>query len=308
MYKKIRVFNMSPGIAVTFSVLSLLIQATPVLAVDPTPSGYVLPETETWELEAEGSEPYQIFVSRPKGPPPTEGYPVLYVLDGNSIFASFAEARRIQAGEDSNPFARPNIGNTLIVAVGYQTDWPFDVRRLYDLTPPMLEKAPAKQAQLSEYSQGGHDRFLDILVNKLRPEVARRYSINPDRQALFGHSLGGLFALHVLYTQPDAFNAIIAASPAQWWNDQEILTEEREFTHRLSQSANQIPVSRILIIVGGQEENTETLWDAEALARRLEPLSAFGLRSRFERLDNEAHVTVPSQAVTSALRFAFNTP
>lgn len=288
--------------------LLLTIPAGPARADDPAPpadAGYVLPETETWELAAEEGEPYRIFVSRPEGPAPDEGYPVLYVLDGNAIFASFAEARRLQAGTHSNRYAKPDTGNSIIVAVGYETDMPFDVRRLYDFTPPMPDEVPPSQQRLAKYPSGGQDRFLDFLVERLRPEVARRYPVDLRRQSLFGHSLGGLFALHVLYTRPHAFEAIIAASPAQYWHEQAILAEERAFARRLSEANVARPVSRVLVLVGEHEENVAMVWDAEALARRLQPLSAFGLRSRFEMLDGEAHVSALPRAITTTLRFAF---
>lgn len=295
--------------AIIWFVCCTVAPATAPLAAQSAPEappGYVLPETETWELAPEGGEPYFIMVSRPAGPPPDQGYPVLYVLDGNAYFASFAEARYLQAGDVTNPFAKPDIGHSIVVAVGYPaTDMPFDIRRLYDFTPPMMKNPPPSQARLAKYPSGGQDEFIDFLVNQLRPEIARRYAIDPNRQALFGHSLGGLFALHVLYTRPHAFSAIIAASPAQGWNEQEILVEEREFSRRLSQGEIEAPMSRVLLLAGEDEERYDLLPDAAALARRLDALSAYGLRSEFRELDDEVHITVPSRSVTTTLRFAF---
>jgi predicted alpha/beta superfamily hydrolase len=50
-----------------------------------------------------------------------------------------------------------------------------------------------------------------------------------EREALFGHSYGGLFALHALFTRPSSFDTFIAASPSIWWNNQFILEEEARF-------------------------------------------------------------------------------
>jgi predicted alpha/beta superfamily hydrolase len=262
------------------------------------PPGYVLPGTETWDLPNAAGEVYRIFVSRPSGTPPAGGYPVLYVLDGNALFAGFAEARRIQAWNAGPSPQRPSVGSAIVVGVGYPTDEPYDTaRRRNDYTAPR----PAVPAS-------GQDRFLDFLLNTLRPEVAKRYSVNPRRQALFGHSFGGLFALHVLYTRPDAFNAIIAASPSQWFNDQVILAEERAFATRLSQAADAAPSSRLLIVVGEREERASMVWDAETLYARLQKLSAYGLRTRLLKLADETHITVPIQSITTTLRFAFGEP
>ncbi|MFC3053483.1 alpha/beta hydrolase [Kordiimonas pumila] len=294
------------GFARACALVSLLIFGIPAGADEAATSvlpAYSLPSTEVWDITSAEEAPYRVFVSMPEGPAPTGGYPVLYVLDGNAIFASFAEARRVQEA------SAPEVAQSIIVAVGYPTDKTYDLaRRLYDFTSPYPPVMPPSQEALKDYKAGGHEKFLDFLLNTLRPEVATRYSVNPHRQALFGHSLGGLFALHVLYTHPSAFNAIIAASPSTWWNDQELLTEERAFTKSLMQMKITPPMSRIMVVAGDLEAHVANVWDSESLAKRLEPLSAYGLRSRFEMLEGETHLTVPSRAVTAALRFAFALP
>src|SRR3546814_5939847 len=71
---------------------------------------------------------------------------------------------------------------------------------------------------------------------------------------LYGHSLGGLFALHMLYTRPGAFRTIIAASPSIWWDNQAILAEERAWRTRVEQGAAPTRGTRLLLIAGEREE------------------------------------------------------
>src|SRR3546814_16935557 len=74
--------------------------AGPAFAAEPAPAtAYALPETETWDLASDEGQPYRILVSRPDGEAPDGGFPILYVLDGNAMFAAFAEARRIRSEE-----------------------------------------------------------------------------------------------------------------------------------------------------------------------------------------------------------------
>lgn len=275
----------------------------PVLSVmaRPAAAGYVVPETETWRVSATDGQVYEISVSLPAGEPPEAGFPVLYVLDGNAMFAGFAEARRLQEGE------APEIGRSIIIGVGYPTTQLYDSRRLYDFTPVIPDPPPPAQRALVAVPSGGRDQFLRFLVETLRSEVAQRYRTDPERQALFGHSLGGLFALHALYTRPDAFHAIVAASPSLWWNGQAMLEQERAFAARLAQGGVE-RVSRLMIVTGGRERSAVNTWDAQALGRRVEPLSAYGLRTRFVLYEDETHMTVPSRAVTDTLRFAFSWP
>jgi uncharacterized protein len=282
-----------------------LASSGPVAAGAPTnvQPGYVLPDTETWDLTTSGGEAYRIFVSHPAGEPPAEGFPVLYVLDGNTIFGSFAEARRLQEVSD------PEIGKTLIVGVGYPDGAPYDYkRRMKDFTPPFPDPMPAAETPFAKWDVGGQDNLARFLLDDLRSAVAGRYKINLHRQALFGHSLGGLFALHMLYRHPEAFVAIIAASPSIWWNDQGILAEEREFSAHLASGRTKGALARLLLVVGGREETRAEQWDAGALARRLEPLSAYGLRSQYETFGAEPHLGVPTRAITDAMRFAFAWP
>lgn len=46
---------------------------------------------------------YQIFISKPSTPPPPAGYPVIYLLDANSVFGTMAEAVRIQGRRPEKP-------------------------------------------------------------------------------------------------------------------------------------------------------------------------------------------------------------
>lgn len=269
----------------------------------PAADAYAMPQTETFELKADDGYPYQIFVSAPKGEAPPEGYPVLYVLDGNAMFAGFAEARRIQE------FNLSPIGRTIIVGIGYKTDQPYDTtRRLYDFTQDFSKPIPPAQQRLAALRAGGRDKFRDFIARKLRPEIAGRYTVDPRRQSLYGHSLGGLFGLYMLFNHPNEFHAIVAASPSIWWNEQAIIAEERAFAAKLAEGKLTGVPSRIRIVTGELEESAVNTTDAQAMAKRLELLSAHGLRSQFELLGGETHISVPSRSVTSTLRFVSARP
>lgn len=280
---------------------SAALMAPAAQAQAPAPSaGYVVPETEGWEIESRQGEIYGIYVSRPPGEAPAGGYPVLYVLDGDAVFAGFAEARRIQS-----PYAT-GADKMIIVGVGYPGGSLYDSRRVGDFTPPI--RNPALAAYHRDDPQGRREAFAAFLLDELRPEVARRYSVHPDRQSLYGHSLGGLFALHMLYTRPDAFHTITAASASLWWDDQMILAEEAAFRAALRSATPPERVARLLLLVGEGEEAPVTVIDNRALAARLQALSADGLRSRFMLLEEEGHLSVPHRALTTTLRWANQWP
>ncbi|WP_083733773.1 alpha/beta hydrolase [Sphingopyxis sp. KK2] len=271
------------------------------LAAEPTaPAPYAMPETEAWDMTSATGRTYRIFVSRPAGEAPEGGYPILYVLDGNAMFAGFAEARRIQG------FGGRDLDKMIVVGIGHPGEQVYDARRMEDFTGPLV--TPALKQLYAKYLSGGRDAFRAFLLDELKPAIAKRYKLHPQRQALYGHSLGGLFALHLFYSHPGAFDTIVAASPSIWWDDQAILAEEAAWRTRAGKDAKLARRTRLLLIAGELESDGSIAQDSAALAGRLAPLSAAGLRSDFLLLDGETHVTVPHRSITATMRAVMRWP
>lgn len=279
--------------------LALLAPAS-AIAAPAAPAAYTMPDTESWDITSAAGKTYRIFVSRPTGPAPEDGYPILYVLDGNAMFAGFADARRIQA------FGGTGLDKMIIVGVGHPGDEIYDPGRMRDFTAPI--QTPALKQLYAKYPSGGRDQFRAFLLDELRPAVAKRYAINPQRQALYGHSLGGLFALHLFYSRPGAFGTVIAASPSIWWDNQAILAEEAAYRARVEKDGRSARATRLLLIAGELESEGSIAQDTAALARRLAALSGAGLRSEMLLLDGENHVSVPHRSITATLRAAARWP
>ena len=68
---------------------------------------------------------------------------------------------------------------------------------------------------------------------------------------MFGHSLGGLFALHVLFTHPESFKTYLVLSPSIWFNNRVVLGHEAAFAASVK-SGKISP--RVFVAVGGEEE------------------------------------------------------
>jgi len=91
---------------------------------------------------------------------------------------------------------------------------------------------------------GGADVFLQLIVSRVKPLVGARARVDPKRAYLWGHSYGGLFTLHTLYTQPDTFARYIAGDPSAWWHDGALIDEWRAFDARRAAG------KRVAILVG----------------------------------------------------------
>lgn len=159
---------------------------------------------------------YLISVSAPEGPAPAGGFPVIYVLDGHAWFGPAVDIARMRENSRLDP--------AIIVGVGYSSRRFFDYGRSIDFTPP-----GARDDRFEASEVGGADLFLEFLLATLKPRISGQYAINPDRETLFGHSLGGLFTLHVLFKAPGSFDTYLAASPSMGFGERVILREAEAF-------------------------------------------------------------------------------
>ena len=75
---------------------------------------------------------------------------------------------------------------------------------------------------------GGADQFAELIAQRVKPAVAALAKIDPQRQTLWGHSFGGLFALHVLFTRTRDFQAYAVANPSVWWGEGVLLGEQQK--------------------------------------------------------------------------------
>lgn len=241
---------------------------------------------------------YRIYVATPAGPPPARGYPVVYITDGNGLFPIAASAAAIlQLGEAPG---------AIVVGIGYPTD-DLGVQvdsRTRDLTPTqpaadMGSSPGAARPKPEDYA--GADLFYRFLVEELRPVLANRYTIDPSNQALYGHSLGGLFTLGVLFKHPEAFRTYLVSSPSIWWDNRVVLSDEAGFAARVSRGE----ISSRLLVMAGAGEKADMVDNARGVAARLSALhGAAGYTAQFNLFEQEDHTSVIPASISRALRFA----
>lgn len=285
-----------------FAALALVAAAGAAAADAPVQ----LPGARQFEMASDATgQRYRIFVSEPDAPPPAAGYPVLYVLDGNAAFPVAAFLARSVASR------REVTGNPplLVVGIGYPGDADFDVAaRRRDYTVGVAEPG-------AEALEGGADRFLDFIDRELKPRIAARHAVDARRQALFGHSFGGLLVLHAAFTRPASFTTFLASSPSIWWHERRVLDG-------LARAPAAAP--RLQISVGALEDSpppgrlsaeTQALLarrpmvsEARALAARLQALPAWQGRIAFHEFEGEHHGWVWLPALSRGLQFFLDQP
>jgi uncharacterized protein len=237
-------------VGLTICLLSRAAEAAPQDLLAQSHGEYSLPGTETFDVVSKQGKPYRIFVSVPKGAAPAKGYPALYLLDANAYFAAAFSALQVLAPPDPKlaSMSLSGVQPMMVVGVGYPGDAPMDLaRREFDFLPGHLATKP--QAGIPWLNGGGADMFLSFLLDDLRPAIAHRYPVDPDRQSLAGHSLGGFFTLYVLVNRPSAFRNYAAISPSLWWDEQHLVNDMSKSSRIAAENA----AHHVLIAVGSNE-------------------------------------------------------
>lgn len=143
---------------------------------------------------------YHVYVRLPEGydAPDERTYPVVYLLDGDSLFPLLAPTHLFLGYDEGLPEA-------IIVGLAYGGFDPAINRRNLDFTAAGADTAP---------DQGGAEAHHRFLREQLLPEVERRYRADPARRVLVGQSRAGYFVLWSAIRDPDLFWGRIASNPS----------------------------------------------------------------------------------------------
>ena len=258
-------------------------------------------------LQVQVAEPVAGFQPLPPGP-----RQVLTVLDADLFFGTAVETARLMSqlyGE---------LPPLLVVGIAYgQEPAAQGQLRTRDFTPSddpgydrMAASMPGFEPLLPEGERmAGADRFLGFLRDELRPLLASRYDVDPAGSALFGSSLGGLFATYTLLTAPETFARYLITSPALWWNGDQVLklAESAAMTAALGDHASGL---QVYLAVGSREEDPaipllapyRMVSNTREMAARLE---GRGLDVTLDVLDGETHTSAVPVSLARGLRAAF---
>lgn len=275
-----------------------------------------IPGLRAFDLAPRAGGPiWRIFLRIPPGAPPAAGWPALFLLDANAVMGIATDALRVQAAFPSGT----GIRDAVLVGIGYPTDSAYDSeRRSWDYSPPPGQTYPPHRPDGPPVRTGGALDFLRFIEAELKPFLAARAALDPARQAIVGHSFGGLFVLTALFTSPRAFTHWIAMSPSIYWEEHAVLAAERRFA---AMPAEQRGTPRLLMAVGEYERHlapfqrdqpdaaarlarlqaTRHIENARETADRLRPL---GVAVTVEEIPHETHMSMLPRAINMAIGFA----
>lgn len=265
------------------------------LALLLSPFGFAPVWAEPWHLErsvvetlaAPDGHSYRIMVAWPEGEAPANGWPVLWVLDGNENFAVAAlTARRLaRAGK------RSGVEDGVVVAI----DSGKLGRRVWDYTPDVPGYAIPEGAPAHGLPVGGADDFLDFLEERVQPMLAEHWHIDSERQAIVGHSFGGLLALQALASGRH-WTRYVAVSPSLWFGNGRLSFEPNEAA-RAREAA--------LLIAAGDREAGPGGSMADSARELVARLKSENMSADFLPLAGQDHGTTMLAAMGRVVAFAF---
>ena len=273
----------------------------------PPPSPFLDGVVSRVVTSAVSGRTYQISVAVPRGYDASDGsYPVLYAVDANGEFGTVVEAARLLRFDELVP-------DLLIVGIGYPVGRFFDASapRAVDLTPTIDRDWERQEAEdFPEWpapeGSGGAPAFLQFLQQELIPSIDAEYRTIPGDRALFGHSFGGLFAIHALLNGEGTFKRFIAGSPSIWWDHEVTFQHEEEFA-----STNRLLPARVFLSIGElEEQDPDIYWghmvsDLQRFVEVLKSRQYEGFEYESHLFENETHTSVIPATISRGLRYIY---
>jgi hypothetical protein len=131
----------------------------------------------------------------------------------------------------------------------------------------------------------------------LKPWIAAHFRAAPF-YVISGHSASGFFVVYAAQKRPDAFQGVVASSPALWWNGG---IAARAYAARIARDAKR---PRFFLDLGGYDA-TELAAPVRRFAAELHGLEPDASRFAFELYPDDDHPLTEFQGTVDGLRFVF---
>lgn len=213
-------------------------------------------------------------------------YPVLYLLDGDVTFGMATSiARYLQFGN--------KIPELIIVGIGYGT--------LKKSEGNMKSRDYTISPKRGRSGTGGAPKFRDFLKEELIPYIEDTYRAIPDERTISGYSLGSLFAIYTLFTEPDLFNNYIIGSPHLSWDEYRIFTVQEEAFEKMDDID-----AKIFISVGSEEDEEKYFNPIDEMVTLIDEKGYESLKMETKVFDGGTHLICPPEAIAYGLVSVFS--
>ena len=155
------------------------------------------------------NEMRQLKIEVPHSPDHSKKFPVVILLDGQSLFD---QLRTVQHNYEGG-FTPPSI---LVSVINGRN-------RTLNFTPT---KVSERRGAIFNQESGGAHAFRAFLKEELLPYLEQNYPASSYR-TLIGHSYGGLFTIDTLVEDPELFDNYLAIDPSLDWDNEVVLNKAK---------------------------------------------------------------------------------
>ncbi|WP_245785583.1 alpha/beta hydrolase [Alkalimonas amylolytica] len=224
---------------------------------------------------------FHIYIRLPEGYDSNADtqYPVVYLLDGDSLFPILAANHLFLTYDDQLPEA-------IVVGIAYGGFAPEINKRHLDFTPGAADGVAG---------EGAAALFVQFLKHDLLPEVESRYRADASRRVLFGQSRGGTMVLYSAFTEPDLFWGRIASNPA--------FRPGSEFFYTTPASASRNDLH--LMVTSGTADRPQLVADARAWFAHWQSLDKLPWQLELKVIEGGTHAADSPASYRSGLRWLF---
>ena len=178
-----------------------------------------------------------------------EKYPVIYMHDGQNLFdsnTSFAGEWKVD--ETVDELIKNGSKKAIIVAIDNGAE-----SRLNEYTP----------FSNKEYGGGDGAKYMDFVVNTLKPYIDNNYRTQSDREntSLMGSSLGGLISFYGIMKYKSIFSKAVIMSPSFWYSNK---------IYFIPSNSSKYPIE--LFFIAGDSESETMLPNIEKMVEKLDKM------------------------------------
>lgn len=234
-------------------------------------------------LQSRNSGLYHVFIRYPFGyaAEPEKRWPVVYLLDGDSLFPLISPQHVFLHYDEGLPEA-------IVVGIAYGSFEPPTNRRGFDFS------APAPDASSD---QGGAPAFLRFLKEELIPQVEDRVRADPVRRVLVGQSRSGYMVLWSAWADPDLFWGRIASNP--------VVTPGRELLFSLPAVTPRRRDLGVVLVSGTRDDSLARREGAAAWGARWEGAPDAPWQAELIELEGGTHAASIGEAYRTAMLWLF---
>lgn len=223
---------------------------------------------------------YHIFVRLPEGydADSTKRYPVVYLLDGDSLFPMIAPTHLFLTYDEELPEA-------ILVGIAYGGFDEVNERSL-DFSAPTSD-LPAEQTRAPQ--------FLQFLKSELLPKIENAYRADSERRVLVGQSRGGHFVLYSALQEPGLFWGRIASNPVSYPSKE-----------RLFEAPQQVASTHLGVVVASGTRDTEARQEfAREWSQYWSTQQNTPWQVHYMQMDNGTHAATIGETYRQAMLWLF---